>query len=206
MVVPLATGVSGNDDYQRACGTRETPLNGTDSFGSLPELEDLDKEGFQSSQVDLAEVADGAEVGDVLADDDAAGDIDVASPHDPPRGAGAGGVAVQQQRDHHPGLEWGLTAKFPLVMGEDRREVEGGDGVQEEVDEVAFREPVVGRGWEEVGLVGRPIAVGLGHATLGADRERLGEGPRDYSKVIGRRQYSDRLSSSKIARHPEGLR
>jgi hypothetical protein len=36
MVVPLATGVSGNDDYQRACGRRETPLQGTVSFGSLP--------------------------------------------------------------------------------------------------------------------------------------------------------------------------
>src|SRR4051812_6580850 len=36
MVVPLATGVSGNDDYQRACGTKESPLQGTDSFGSLP--------------------------------------------------------------------------------------------------------------------------------------------------------------------------
>jgi hypothetical protein len=36
MVVPLATGVSGNDDYQRVRGRRETPLQGTDSFGSLP--------------------------------------------------------------------------------------------------------------------------------------------------------------------------
>jgi len=36
MVVPLATGVSENDDYQRACGRRETPLQGTDFFGSLP--------------------------------------------------------------------------------------------------------------------------------------------------------------------------
>src|SRR4051794_17331319 len=38
MVVPLATGVSGNDDYQRACGRRETPLQGTVSFGSLPRV------------------------------------------------------------------------------------------------------------------------------------------------------------------------
>jgi hypothetical protein len=36
MVVPLATGVSENDDYQRACGRRGTPLQGTDFFGSLP--------------------------------------------------------------------------------------------------------------------------------------------------------------------------
>jgi hypothetical protein len=51
-----------------------------------------------------------AEVGDVLADDDAAGDVDVTPLHDPPRGAGAGGVAVQEQCDHHPGMEWRLTA------------------------------------------------------------------------------------------------
>src|SRR3954468_22320990 len=37
MVVPLVTGGSGNDDYQRACGRRETALHGTDSYGLLPE-------------------------------------------------------------------------------------------------------------------------------------------------------------------------
>jgi hypothetical protein len=37
MVVPLATGVSGNDDYQRASGRRDIPLHGTDSFASLPQ-------------------------------------------------------------------------------------------------------------------------------------------------------------------------
>ena len=36
MVVPLVTGGSGNDDYQRACGRRETALHGTDSYGLLP--------------------------------------------------------------------------------------------------------------------------------------------------------------------------
>ena len=30
--------MSENDDYQRACGRRETPLQGTDFFGSLPTL------------------------------------------------------------------------------------------------------------------------------------------------------------------------
>ena len=33
--------MSENDDYQRACGRRETPLQGTDSFGSLPENLDI---------------------------------------------------------------------------------------------------------------------------------------------------------------------
>ena len=64
-------------------------------------------------------------------------------------------------------------------------QVECGDCVEEEIDEIALGEPVVWRGWEEVGLVGGPIAIRLGHATLGAGGERLGEGPRDYSKVMG---------------------
>src|SRR3954465_1415647 len=90
-------------------------------------------------------------------------------------------------------MEGRLPAKFAFVGGEDRGEVEGGDGVEEEVDEVALGEPVVGRGWEEVGLVGGPIAIRLGHTTLGAGGERLGEGPRHSSKSMGRRQYSDEL-------------
>src|SRR3954449_9476022 len=36
MIVPLAMGVSGNDDYRRARGRREIPLHGTDAFASLP--------------------------------------------------------------------------------------------------------------------------------------------------------------------------
>jgi excisionase family DNA binding protein len=36
MVVPRAAGVTENDDYRRAWGRRETPLQDTDLFGSLP--------------------------------------------------------------------------------------------------------------------------------------------------------------------------
>src|SRR3954465_7910358 len=90
-------------------------------------------------------------------------------------------------------MEGRLPAKFAFVGGEDRGEVEGGDGVQEEGDEVALGEPVVGRGWEEVGLVGGPIAIRLVHPTLGPGRRRFWDGPRDYSNVMSRRQYSDRL-------------
>ena len=47
MVVPLATGVSGNDDYQRAWGRRKTSLQGTDSFGSLPFLRERREETWE---------------------------------------------------------------------------------------------------------------------------------------------------------------
>ncbi len=133
-----------------------------DQSGQCTELEDLNEEGFETSQVNLAKVADGAEVGDVLADNDAAGDIDVTSPHDLPRGPRAGGVAVQEQSDHHSGMEWRLAAKLAFVMGENGREVERGDGVEEEVDEVTLGKPVVRRGRKEVILVGGPISISLG--------------------------------------------
>ena len=40
--------MSENDDYQRACGRKETPLHGTDSFGSLPFGYILTKVDFHS--------------------------------------------------------------------------------------------------------------------------------------------------------------
>src|SRR5260370_1401237 len=112
---------------------------------------------------------------------------------DPPRGSGAGGVAVQEQCDHHPGVERRLAPQFALVMSEQGCEIEGGDRVEEEVDEITFGEPVLGRGWEQVGLLGGPIAIRLVHTTLRAGRRRFGHGTRHYSKVTRRRQYSDRL-------------
>jgi len=67
-------------------------------------------------------------------------------------------------------VERRLAPQFALVVSEEGCEVEGGDGIEEEVDEVALGEPVVRRGWEEVVLVGGSIAIGLGHATLEAGR------------------------------------
>jgi hypothetical protein len=64
-------------------------------------------------------------------------------------------------------MERGLTAKLAFVVGEEGCEVDGGDGVEEEVDEVAFGEPILGRGWEQVGLIGGPIAIRFAHARLG---------------------------------------
>ena len=63
-----------------------------------------------------------------------------------------------------------MAAELTFVVGVDGRKVERGDGVEEEVDEVAVGEPVVWRGREEVVLVGGPIAIRLGHTTLGAGR------------------------------------
>src|SRR3954468_21243460 len=50
MVVPLATDVSGNDDYQRASGRREIPPHGTDSFASLSERFEVLIDRFETTE------------------------------------------------------------------------------------------------------------------------------------------------------------
>src|SRR5262249_54577962 len=72
----------------------------------------------------------------------------------------------QQQGDHHARMKRRLAARLALVVGEEGSEVDRGDGVEEEVDEVVLGEPILGRGGEEVGLVGGPRAIRLADATL----------------------------------------
>jgi hypothetical protein len=43
-------------------------------------------------------------------------------------------------------MEGGLAAEFALVVGEDGRQVEGGDGVEEEVDQIALGSQSRGEG------------------------------------------------------------
>src|SRR5262249_23709442 len=150
-------------------------------------------EQFQPLEMDLAEVADGAEVGDVVAHDDAAGDIGQTPAHDLARGPGAGGVAVEQQCHHHPRVERRLAPEVALVMRKDGREVEGGDGVEEKIEQIPFGKPVLGRGREDVALVGRPLAIGLAHTTLSPDRVTGDQRPPYSSNLDFERQYSDRL-------------
>ena len=75
-------------------------------------------------------------------------------------------------------MERRLAAEFALVVGEDGREVDGGDGVEEEVDQVVLGEPVLRRGGEEGGLVGGPLAIGLAHATISPLADLMDHGPR----------------------------
>ena len=52
----------------------------------------------------LAEVADGAEIGDVFADDDPKGHVRFTASHQAAGGDSAGSIAVQQERDQHGGV------------------------------------------------------------------------------------------------------
>ena len=66
--------------------------------------------------VDLAEIAEGAEVRGVITDDGSEGEVALAGGRDLPTGADADGVGVDQERDHESDIEGGLAAQLPRVM------------------------------------------------------------------------------------------
>ena len=76
-----------------------------DQSGRGTQAEHLDEEPFEGLEVNLAEVTDGAEIGNVLGHEDAAGHIGEAAGLNPARGEGAGAIAVEQQADHQAGME-----------------------------------------------------------------------------------------------------
>src|SRR5271157_94945 len=161
--------------------------------GQGTQLEHFEEEILQPSQVGLAKVADRAKVRNVLADDDPAGDVHLTAAHDFPRGTCAGGVTIQKQRDHHPGVERRLPPQLALIMSADWGQVERGNGINHEVDQIALRQPVARRGRKHIDLVWGPLAVGFAHAAISTNQVTGNYWPPDYSNPAIERQYSDRL-------------
>jgi hypothetical protein len=79
-------------------------------------VEGLDDGELQPSQMRLAEIADGTDVGDVLADNNSAGDVGVTPVNYLPRGASTAGVAAEQQGDRHPGVKRRLATWDSLIV------------------------------------------------------------------------------------------
>src|SRR5208337_1841733 len=98
-----------------------------------------------------------------------------------------------KQRDHHPGVERRLPPQFTLIMSADGGQVERGDGINHEVDQIALRQPVARRGRKHIDLVRGPLAVGFAHAAISTNQVTGTYGPPDYSNPAIERQYSDRL-------------
>ena len=109
-----------------------------------------DEDVGEGVEVDLAESADGAEVGPVVADDGQEGEVAFAGQGDLAAGEDADAVGVEQQTGHHGGIEGRGAAGLVLVEGIDPGEVEVGDDIEEEEDEVVLRE----LGGGGVGLLG----------------------------------------------------
>ena len=134
------------------------PIDGdraqADQAGRLRQAEHLHEHIGEGVEVVLAEEADGAEVGAVGADDGQEGEVALAGQGDLSAGEDADAVGVQEQAGHQGGVEGRGAAGLVLVAGVELGEVEPGDDIEEEEDQVILRE--LGGGC--VGLVG----VGLG--------------------------------------------
>ena len=117
-----------------------------------------------------------------VADDGQERQVAFAGPGDLAAGEDADAVGVEEQTDHHGGIERRGAAGLVLVDGMDRGEIELGDDIEEEEDEVILRE-LGGRG---VGLVG--VEFGgpgtIGFAARGVhDRSRMRMGEINRVRV-----------------------
>ena len=104
----------------------------------------LDEQIGEALPVDLAEVADGAEVGPVVADDGQEGEIAFAGSGDLAAGEDADAIAIEQQGGHHGDIEGRGAAGLPLVVGVEGVQVELGDQFDQEEDQIVLRKDVGG--------------------------------------------------------------
>ena len=111
--------------------------------------------------MDLAKVADGAEVGWIVADDGSEGQIPFTRGGDLAAGADSDAVGVDQERDHHGDIEGGLAAEFVGVMAVEGREIELGDEIEEEKHQIVFGQGVSRGDRLKAALIGVPSAVVL---------------------------------------------
>ncbi len=107
------------------------------------EVQGLGEQVGQGVEVTAAEPGDRAEVRGLVGGQEPERDVVGALALDRPRGADAGGVAVDQQAHHESGVV-GRVAPLLGVVGQDRGEVEClVDQVRDEPGEVALGQPVV---------------------------------------------------------------
>jgi hypothetical protein len=114
--------------------------------------------------MDLAKIADGAEVGPIAADDGSEGQLALASGGDLAAGTDAHGTGVEQQGDHHGHVEGGLAAELAGVMRVEGRQIELRDESDQEEDEVVLGECIPRRDRVVTVLLGVPGTVILSSA------------------------------------------
>ncbi len=117
-----------------------------DHAGLSSKFEHLHEQRGQEFQVLLAEIADGAEVGAVVADDGQEGEVAFAGLGDLAAGVDADAVGVKQQANEHGGIEGRLAACLQFVGFVEGVQVQLGNDIQEKENEVVFGKPV---GWAE---------------------------------------------------------
>ena len=98
--------------------------------GLAGQAQHLEEQAGEGLQVALTEVADGAEVGAVVAGDGQEGQVALAGGGDLAAGVDADAVGVDQQAGQQSRVEGGLAAGLHLVGGVEGLQVESGDGVE----------------------------------------------------------------------------
>jgi hypothetical protein len=116
-------------------------------------VEDAPEGCFQQFLVLAPELADRIVVGMGVGAEIAHGHVLVGKGFNAPAGEGAGGIAVEQQTEHHAGRI--LRAAGAAVVGPGGGQVEQAHRVHDEVDDVIRRHPVpqVGREQQRGGVV-----------------------------------------------------
>ena len=98
----------------RGVGSHLGPVGGQiaqlDHAHLAGQAQHLEEEGPKRRQVDLAKIADGAEVRRIIADNGSESQIAFAGGRDLAAGADAHGVGVDQERHHHGDVEGRLAA------------------------------------------------------------------------------------------------
>ena len=113
-----------------------------------------EEEGFEEGFLDegvvfAAEGADGIVVGMGVGADEADGEVLIGGVFDAAGAEQAGGVAVDEEGEHHGGRELGI-AGAPLVDAA-MVEAQGGDGINHKVGEIIFGDPFLDGGGQEHG-------------------------------------------------------
>ena len=98
----------------------------------------LEEQGPERRQMDLAEIADRAEVGPIVAHNGSKSQIAFAGGRDLPAGADAQGVGIDQEDHHHGHIERRLVAQLLGVIVVEGCEVHLRDEIQEEEHQVVF--------------------------------------------------------------------
>ena len=138
--------------------------------GQIPELDHahlarqaqhLEEQGPKRRQVDLAKIADRAEVRRIVADDGSKRQIAFAGGRDLAAGADAHAVGVDQERDHHGHVERRLAAQLLGVMLVEGREIDLRDEIEQEEHQVVFGQRLSRRNRLLAALLGVPGAVVL---------------------------------------------
>jgi hypothetical protein len=114
----------------------------------------------------LAKLRKGPMRREILSGQDSKRHILVALLGDLARGEDPGGVAIEQELDHHPRIVRTVATAIPLIGLVEGLQIQRIDGIRQEGRQVAVREPIPRRGRQEKRLFRNVTTEGRRHAAI----------------------------------------